>query len=336
MRTQIEDPLPPRRRSAATKLILAMLLASGLAACGGSSQVPQAALTADKPDGVYIIQDGRLGRLDEDPQKVVKTWDQRTNLKQDVQFLVIDESVATAPPDANRISLQKVALVRNEVSKAGKVHKAAKTEWVVANVPSYTLPVTVTRHDSNPRVLLVTANEPLEPGLYSLTYRGAKQRVGGRFGVGWGGIDKTQYASRYCVDRYLTKPAMYRPCAERDDLENAALKVNGLQVHKQIIAGKPALVLEGRLTNTSTKQQKVPVLLAVINDKNGRELSRWTFQPKVTQLRPGATLSFRTGTTTPPKGTAGVAVLLLTDEAAVQKAQAFEQSFLQDTELPTP
>ena len=94
MRTQIEAPLPPRHRSAAGKLILALLLTSGLSACGGSSEVPQAALSADKPDGVYIIQDGRLGRLDEDPQKVVKTWDQRTNLKQDVQFLVIDESVA--------------------------------------------------------------------------------------------------------------------------------------------------------------------------------------------------------------------------------------------------
>jgi hypothetical protein len=336
MRTQIEDPLPLRHRGAATKLILAMLLAGGLAGCGSSTQVPQAALSADKPDGVYIIQDGRLGRLDEDPQKVVKTWEQRTNLKQNVQFVVIDPSVASAPPDANRISLQKVALVRNDVSKTGAIRKAAKTEWVTANVPSYSIPVTVTRHEDNPRVLLVTANEPLEPGLYSITYRGAKQRVGGRFGIGWGSIDKTQYASRYCVDRYLTKPAMYRPCAERDNLENAELKVHGLQVSKQVIAGKPALVLEGRLTNSSAKQQKVPVLLAVINDKNGRELSRWTFQPKVTQLRPGATLSFRTGTTTPPKGTAGVAVLLLTDEEAVQKAQSFEQPFLQDTALPTP
>ena len=87
MKAQIEDPLPRGPRSAATKLILAMLLAGGLGGCGGSSQVPQAALSADKPDGVYIIQDGRMGRLDEDPEKVVKTWDQRTNLKENVQFL---------------------------------------------------------------------------------------------------------------------------------------------------------------------------------------------------------------------------------------------------------
>ena len=249
-----------------------------------------------------------------------------------------DASVANAPPDANRISLQKVARVRTDVSKTGALRKAAKTERVTANVPSYSVPVTVTRHDNNPRVLLVTATEPLKPGLCSITYRADQNRGGGRFGIGWSGIDKAQYASRYCVDRYLTKPAMYRPCAEHDNLESAALKVHGLQVSKQVISGKPVLVLvlEGRLTNSSAKQQKVPVLLAVINDKNGKELSRWTFQPKVTQLRPGATLSFRTGTTMPPKGTAGVAVLLLTNEEAVQKAQALEQSVLQDTQLPTP
>jgi len=335
MRTQIEDPLPTTYRGVVSKAIMALLLAGGLAACGGSNQVPQAALSADKPDGIYIIQDGRIGRLDEDADKVVKTWAQRTNLRQNVQFLVIDESVAKTPPDANRVSLQKVARVRNDVSKTGKIRKAEKTEWVTANVPSYNIPVTVTRHNDNPRVLVVTANEPLEPGLYSLTYRAGKKPVGGRFGIGWSGIDKTQYASRYCVDRYLSKPVMYRPCNERDALESAVLKVHGLQVHKQVINGKPALVLEGRLTNSSAKQQKVPVLLAVINDKGGRELSRWTFQPKVTELRPGATLSFRTGTTTPPKGTAGVAVLLLEDDAAVEKAQSFEQTFLQDTQLPS-
>jgi Protein of unknown function (DUF3426) len=334
MRTQTEDPLPSKVGRNAGKLMLIALLAGSLAGCGSSSS--QISVDDSQPDGVYIIQDGRIGRLDEDSQKVVKTWEQRTNLKQNVQFLVIDPSVAANPPDADRILLQNVAQVRNEVSKTGKIRKAAKTEWVTANVPAYRIPVTVTRHSDNPRVLLVTANAPLQPGLYAITYRADKKRVGGRFGIGWGGIDKAQYASRYCVDRYLTKPAMYRPCAERDTLETAALKVEGLQVSKQVINGKPALVLEGRLTNSSAQQQKVPVLLAVINDKGGRELSRWTFQPKVTQLRPGATLSFRTGTTTPPKGTAGVAVLLLTDEEAVQKAQSFEQPFLQDTQLPTP
>lgn len=333
MRTQTEGSLPGRHRHAVQNLILATLLAGSLAACGGSS--PQVAVDPAKPDGVYIVQDGRMGRLDEDPEKVVKTWEQRTNLKENVQFLVIDDSIATSPPDADRVSLQKVARIRNDVSKTGTVRKAKKTEWVASNVANYKIPVTVTRHSNSPRVLVVTANEALEPGLYSITYRTDKQRVGGRFGIGWGGIDKEQYASRYCVDRYLSKPVMYRPCNERDALESAVLKVHGLQVKKQIINGKPALVLEGRLTNSSAQQQKVPVLLAVINDKGGRELSRWTFQPKVTQLRPGATLSFRTGTTTPPKGTAGVAVLLLEDEDAVQKAQSFEQTFLQDTQLPS-
>jgi hypothetical protein len=332
MRTQTEEPLFRCYRSGRRALI-ATLLAGGLAGCG-SSQIPQAAVN-DRPDGVYVVQDGKLGRLDEEPQKVVKTWAQRTNLKQTVQFLVIDESVAASPPDANRVSLQKVARLRNEMSKTGKVRKADKTEWVVSNVPGYSIPVTVTRYSDNPRVLLVKANELLDSGLYSITYQSAKQRVGGRFGIGWKEIDKTQYASRYCVDRYLSEPDMYRPCNEGDTLESAALRVHGLQAHKQIINGKPALVMEGQLMNSSAKAQKVPVLLALINDKSGREIGRWTFQPKAAQLRPGATISFRTGTTTPPKDAASVAVQLLEDKAGVQKAQSFGQTLLQDTQLPS-
>jgi Protein of unknown function (DUF3426) len=319
-------------------LILAVLLAGGLAGCGGSNQAPQVSIAPDTADGVYIVQEGKLGRLDEDTQKVLKTWDRRTNLTQNVQFLVIDESVAAAAPDADRISLQKVARVRNNVEKNGSIRKATKAEWVVADVPAYRIPVTVTRNSNDPRVLLVTANEPLEPGLYSLGYRAGKQRIGGRFGIGWSGTDKTQYASRHCVDRYLSNPAFYRPCAERDAVENAALKVEGLKVRKEVVGGKPTLVLEGRLTNSSAARQNVPVLLAVLNDRKGHELTRWTFQPKVKQLRPGATVSFRTGTATPPKGTAGVAVLLMEDAAPQQEAEtkSLEQSFLQDNQLPTP
>jgi len=339
MRTQIEGSSPRRRIDAVRALMLATLLSGGLAGCGGSSnQAPRIGVDPAKPDGVYIVQDGRLGRLDEDSQKVLKTWEQRTNLTERVQFLVINDSVAAGAPDADRISLQKVARVRNNVNKTGAIRKAPKAEWVVANVPAYRVPVTVKRNSDNPRTLLVTSNEPLEPGLYSLIYRNGKQAVGGRFGIGWSGTDKEQYASRYCVDRYLSEPAIYRPCAERDAVENAALKVYDLKVRKQVVGGKPTLVLEGRLKNSSTTQQKVPVLLAVINDKSGRELTRWTFQPKVAQLRPGATLGFRTGTTTPPKGTAGVAVLLMEDAPPKQEAesQPLEQSFLQDNELPTP
>jgi hypothetical protein len=324
------------RHSATTaKLILAALLTAGLAGCGGSNPA-SVSVDPSKPDGVYVIQDGRLGRLDEDSDKVVKTWQQRTSLSRDLNFLVIHESVATLPVDADNIALQKVARVRNNVKTNGKIAKAPKAEWVTADVPGYMVPVTVTRNSGNPRALLVSANEPLEPGLYSLTYRAGKQRIGGRFGIGWNSIDKTQYASRYCVDRYLSTPAIYRPCAEHDALETAVLKVHDLRIQKQMVGGKPTLVLEGRLTNASAKQQTVPPLLAVINDKNGRELTRWTFQPKVAQLRPGATISFRTGTQTPPKGTAGVAVLLLDETAQNIEAPPLEQSFLQDTQLSTP
>ena len=93
MITQIETD--KSRHSATTaKLILAALLTAGLAGCGSPASV---SVDPSKPDGVYVIQDGRLGRLDEDSDKVVKTWQQRTSLSRDLNFLVIHESVATLP-----------------------------------------------------------------------------------------------------------------------------------------------------------------------------------------------------------------------------------------------
>jgi len=339
MRTQIDDVTPRRRLNTAGKFVLATLLAGGLAGCGGgSNQAPQTAANSGKPDGVYIVQDGKLGRLDEDSQKVLKTWEQRTNLTQNLQFVVIDDSVAAGAPDAKRVTLQKVARVRNNIERNGTVGKVAKPEWVVANIPSLQIPVTVTRNSDNPRLLRVVADQPLTPGLYSLTYRTDKQRIGGRFGIGWASSDKEQYAELVCVDRYKSDPAFFRPCAERDAVENAALNVHGLKVRKEVIGGRPTLVLEGKVTNASSAQQEVPLLLAVINDKQGKELTRWTFRPAANQLSPGATVNFRTANSSPPKGTAGVAVLMADSVAPQQEAgsQPTPQSFLSDEQLPSP
>jgi hypothetical protein len=315
---------------------LAAAVALGLAGCGSNSDVaPASAAKASASGGVYIVQDGKLGRLDEARDKVVQTWKLRTNLSERVQFLVIDDSVAAGPVDADKVSLQKVARVRDNIERNGKATKAAKAEWVVANIPSMKIPVTVTRESDNPRQLRVVANQPLTAGLYSLTYRTGKKRIGGRFGIGWDSADKEQYAQQVCVDRYKSEPAFFRPCAERDSHQNAALNVHDLKVRKEVIGGKPTLVLEGKVTNASATRQNVPLLLAVINDKKGLELTRWTFQPQARQLSPGATVTFRTANSEPPKGTSGVAVLIADSVMPRQDAESStSQSFLSDGQLP--
>ena len=322
-----------------------------LSACGSGSSGPAQQTTA-RPDGVYIIQDGRAGRLNEDSEKILKTWDQRTNLTSKVQFLVVDPSVAAHAPDADSVSLQRVSKVRNNVKANGKAKPTTKAEWVVANFPQDKIPVTVTRDSGTPQQMRVTANQPLAPGLYSITYNTGRERIGGRFGVGWAAADKAQYASLHCVDRYAGNPASYRPCDEQTAVKPKAaakpavqsaaalrpIEISGLKVQKEIVGGKPLLVLRGQMMNVTSSPQKVPLLLAVVTDKQGRELSRWSFRTLTDQLPPGGSAGFQTSTDSPPKGTASIAVLTADSVKPRQEAesQPAGQSFMQVQELPAP
>jgi len=48
----------------------------------------------------------------------------------------------------------------------------------------------------------------------------------------------------------------------------------------------PALVIEGRVKNTSAKHQTVPLMLAVLNDKQGKEIRRRMFPPDAKDRTP--------------------------------------------------
>jgi hypothetical protein len=319
LQTTATDKAPhPRFYRDAARLAAAALFTAALAGCGLTTEDLTLGLIKDEPegaeqsapDGVYVVHDGRRGRLDEDPKKILQTWDLRTNLPPDVQFFIINDAIAAAPPDADVVQLEKVARVRNEIEPDRSVHKAPKTAWVVAHLPELRVPVTVSRQSGTPRVLRVKPNSPLEPGLYSLFYQTGETRVGGRFGIEWGKVDKSQYAGLYCVDRYLTEPAYYRPCRDGEFLEsatNAGLRVHDLKVRKDVVGGQPALVLNGKLTNSSSGGLRTPLLQAVVNDSAGNELQRWTFRPNAAEIPPGGTLGFSTSAASPSEA-AGVTV----------------------------
>ena len=64
------------------------------------------------------------------------------------------------------------------------------------------------------------------------------------------------------------------------------------------------------MKNTSAKRQTLPPMLAVLNDKQGKEIQRWTFTTDAKELSPGTSVAFRTTAAAPPRNTAGVAILL--------------------------
>ena len=290
---------------------IALLAASAGGCAGTTGSKSQAVVQRPPTQGLYVVSNGKVGRLDDTPDKVLKTWPIRSNLGPSIEFLIHHPAIAdSAGPAGQLVSLRQVAYVRANIATSGTVRQNKKSEWIVASLDPLNVPARVVQDSKDPTLLRVIPNEPLTPGLYALTLRTGNTAVTGRFGVEWSKSDKEQYARAHCVDRYLTTPVLYRPCDERDAIEQGVLKVQALSVSKAIVNSVPALVIEGRVTNTSAKRQTLPIMLAVLNDKQGKEIQRWTFLPDAKELSPGTSVAFRTSTAAPPRNTAGVAILL--------------------------
>ncbi len=293
-------------------LLAVALLAASAGGCADTNG-SKSRVTVQRPptQGLYVVFDGKIGRLDDAPDKVLKTWPMRSNLGPNIEFLIHHPAIAdSAGPAGQLVSLRQVAYVRANIATSGTVRKNKKSDWIVASLDPLNVPARVLQDSKDPTLLRVIPNEPLTPGLYALTLRTGKSAVSGRFGVEWSKSDKKQYARQHCVDRYLTTPVLYRPCDERDAIEQGVLKIQALNISKAIVNSVPALVIEGRVKNTSVKLQTLPTMLAVLNDKQGREIKRWTFAPDAKELSPGTSVAFRTTAAAPPRNTAGVAILL--------------------------
>lgn len=297
-------------------LLVVVLLAASAGGCAGTpSSKSQAVVQRPPAEGLYVVYNGKMGRLDDTPDKVLKTWPIRSNLGPNVEFVVQHPAIAeSSGPPGKLIALRQVAYVRANIATSGTIRKNKKAEWIVASLEPLYVPARVVRDSRDPTLVRVIPSEPLTPGLYALSLRTGKSAITGRFGVEWSQADKKQYASTHCVDRYMTTPVLYRPCDERDGVEKAALRVQALNVTKALVNSAPALVIEGQLKNTSGKSQVVPPMLAVLNDKQGKEIKRWTFVPDAKELSPGKSVAFRTLAASPPRNTAGVAILLAESE----------------------
>ena len=210
-------------------LAAAGALAAALSACGSSSRSisgndsAQVEVQTDDSDaalparyGLYVVEDGELGRLDAEKNVQVQTWDSRSSLHPDVTFIVFDRSLADRSVRlGDVIMLRKVAHVRNDVAASGAATPLQKDTWVVADAPDFAVPVDFQPIHGSPEMVRVIPTRPLTPGLYSFQFRLSGSAVAGRFGVQWSKIDKAQYASVNCVDRYPGSPPTYKLCSDQ-------------------------------------------------------------------------------------------------------------------------
>ncbi len=201
------------------------LLAMTLSACGSShseNDVAQVEILSDDSDsdlparyGLYALEDGQLGRLDGEKSFQVETWESRSSLKSDVAFIIFDRSLADRSLRlGDAVKLRRVAHVRNNVAASGAATPLQKDSWVVADLPEFAVPLDFQPIHGSPEMVKVIPTRPLQPGLYALQFHLGESSIAGRFGVKWSKIDKDQYASANCVDRYAGSPPAYKLCSD--------------------------------------------------------------------------------------------------------------------------
>lgn len=72
------------------------------------------------------------------------------------------------------------------------------------------------------------------------------------------------------------------------------LKIGDVTSSRTMQEGVPVLVSEGRITNVTVYEQRVPRLRGALRDASGRELQSWTFAVSDATLGPGESVPFRT------------------------------------------
>ena len=81
----------------------------------------------------------------------------------------------------------------------------------------------------------------------------------------------------------------------------------------------PVLIVQGVVSNMSLGQRPVPPLVAIVQDKRGRELMRWSFRAEAESLGPGAATGFRSEMFDPQSESAKVTIVFASDpETAMQ------------------
>ena len=200
-------------------------LAAALSACGSSkssNETAQVEVQSDDSDaelparyGLYALEQGQLGRLDGEKSFQVETWQSRSGLGPDVRFIVFDRALSDRSLRlADALKLRRVSHVRNDVAASGTAAPLQKDVWVVADLPPFAVPIDFRPIHGSPEMVEVIPSRPLPPGLYSLQFRQGNSAIAGRFGVQWTTIDKGQYASANCVDRYPGSPPGYKLCSD--------------------------------------------------------------------------------------------------------------------------
>jgi hypothetical protein len=86
------------------------------------------------------------------------------------------------------------------------------------------------------------------------------------------------------------------------------LRLSNVNSTRVTAEGVPALVVEGKITNTTSGRRIVPPLRGSLRDANDKELQAWTFSAAAPKLEGGESASFRTEVRQPSPQATGLSI----------------------------
>lgn len=287
-------------------LMLAVLLP--VIGCGGSDRSAKKLSDMQMPDqfGLFaIIDDDELQRLDGEKKWEIETWDDRSELPPETEFIISDRILAQSTDRLpSIIHLYRVAGLRNIVTEDGKTKTADGRHWVTAKREELSVPLDFGPVPGRMDTIRATPATPLQPGLYALVLSSGETQVMARLGVEWPDVDKDAYAQTNCVDRIQRDRASYRLCSE--GIPGEGLRIEMTDPRGFNTTSGAVLTVQGTITNTSDKVRKVPAILAIIEDESARQLMQMTFAAPISSLNPGQNVAFRELIENPPQSASRV------------------------------
>lgn len=297
---------------------VSVVLAAGLSACGAGYDVSYP--LPDEPGFYALGPDDELLRLDGDREWEVESWPERSALSPYTEFVLYDPILARdTRPRSELIEVWRVAWVRSEIDGRGLAMPVQGSEWAVATIEPFHIPVGFDHPQGSPEFVHIVPQQPLEPGIYSLRLNKVGTKRIARVGVEWNSVDKRRYSAANCVDRFLAEGSTYRVCSGAPDpLETA--ETNGLEITLvDPLKRDDVLIVQGVVINTGSNTRRVPPMQAVLLDSQGRRLTNAMIEPRLTELAPGEKMNFKSEIAAVPQETARVNVSFLqTTNAGVQ------------------
>ncbi len=298
--------------------VAALIFMAGLSGCSWLDFGRQEQDPIPRKPGLYALYEGELQRLNGDRKWEMKTWDERSNLSPEVQFVIRHPQLpASRDQLEGAIDLSRVAWVRSEISPDGDILPADGNQLVAADIDELRVPVRLEPYGEDSEVVRVVPVSRLQGGLYTLQLRTADAQFNARAGVGWASVDRRVYSAANCVDHYLGDAIRYRPCAQQEH----AFASKWLKVHlvepevREITPQQKQLIVSGVVINTSQRPRRVPTLEAQLRSSHGEVIERWQFEAATAELQPGASARFRSSLPNPPAGVSNVHVTFATPGA---------------------